>query len=214
MVPFALPEPLSEKVHAFAKARGATVFMVLLAAYEALLSRYSGQEDFAVGSPVAGRDRREIEGLIGFFVNTLALRSSLPGEPGIAKLLDRVRTAVLEGYARQSVPFERIVQDLAPERNLSHSPLFQVMLAFQSLGAESLELPGLTLAPQGDEFPVSKFDLTLTAFDSERRRSSDSGCTARRCSTGRRSSAGPATSRCCWRGWWRIPPSGSRSCRC
>ncbi|MFL6236020.1 MAG: amino acid adenylation domain-containing protein, partial [Thermoanaerobaculia bacterium] len=166
MVPFALPEPLSAAVHALARSKGATVFMVLLAAYEALLARYSGQDDFAVGSPVAGRDRREIEGLIGFFVNTLVLRSSLGGDLDAVKLLDRVRAVALEGYARQSVPFERIVQELAPERNLSFSPLFQVMLAFQSLGGEALELPGLTLAPQSDEFPVSKFDLTLTALDS------------------------------------------------
>ncbi|MFL6259110.1 MAG: amino acid adenylation domain-containing protein, partial [Thermoanaerobaculia bacterium] len=167
MVPFALPEPLSAAVHALARAKGATVFMILLSAYEALLARYSGQEDFAVGSPVAGRDRREIEGLIGFFINTLVLRSSLAADLAAAKLLDRVRAVTLEGYARQSVPFERIVQELAPERNLSYSPLFQVMLAFQSLGGEEgLELPGLTLAPQSDDFPVSKFDLTLTAFDS------------------------------------------------
>ncbi|MFL6234694.1 MAG: amino acid adenylation domain-containing protein, partial [Thermoanaerobaculia bacterium] len=166
MVPFALPEPLSAAVHALARAKGATVFMILLSAYEALLARYSGQEDFAVGSPVAGRDRREIEGLIGFFINTLVLRSSLAADLDAAKLLDRVRAVTLEGYARQSVPFERIVQELAPERNLSYSPLFQVMLAFQSLGGEGgLELPGLTLAPQSEEFPVSKFDLTLTAFD-------------------------------------------------
>ncbi|MFL6233160.1 MAG: amino acid adenylation domain-containing protein, partial [Thermoanaerobaculia bacterium] len=165
MAGFALPETLSAAVHAQARAKGATVFMVLLAAYQALLARYSGQEDFAVGSPVAGRERREIEGLIGFFVNTLVLRAPLAGAPAFPELLDRVRSAALGAYAHQGVPFERIVQELAPERNLSYPPLFQVMLAFQSLGTEALELPGLTLAPQSDEFPVSKFDLTLTAFD-------------------------------------------------
>ncbi|MFL6262093.1 MAG: amino acid adenylation domain-containing protein, partial [Thermoanaerobaculia bacterium] len=166
MAPFALPEALSAAVRALAKPRGATVFMVLLAAYEALLARLSGQRGFAVGCPVAGRDRREVEGLIGFFVNTLVLRSSFADGLDALKLLDRVRTAALEAYAHQSVPFERIVQELAPERNLSFPPLFQAMLAFQSLGTEALELPGLSLAPQGAELPVSKLDLTLTAFDS------------------------------------------------
>ncbi len=165
IVPFALPEPVSAAVHALAKARGVTVFMVLLAAYEALLARCSGQEDFAVGSPVAGRDRRETEGLIGFFVNTLVLRSSLAENLEVTRLLDQVRAAGLDAYAHQGVPFERIVQELAPERNLSYPPLFQVMLAFQSLGQEALDLPGLKLSPQSDAFPVSKFDLTLTAFD-------------------------------------------------
>jgi amino acid adenylation domain-containing protein len=166
MLAFALPEPLAAAVHALARQRGATVFMALLAAYQVLLSRLAGQEDFAVGAPVAGRERREIEGLIGFFVNTLVLRSSMAEDLEGLKLLERTRALSLEAYAHQGVPFERVVQEVAPERNLSYTPLFQAMLSFQSLALASLELPGLSLSPVSEEFPVSKFDLTLTAFDS------------------------------------------------
>ena len=165
MCPFALSEELSASLRALARARGATLFMTLLAAFEALLSRYSGQEDFAVGSPVAGRDRRETEDLIGFFVNTLVLRAPLGGSPDFKTLLDRVRAGSLEAYAHQGVPFERIVQELAPERNLSSTPLFQIMLAFQTAPQDRLELPGLTLTPITDQFSTSKFDLSLMAFD-------------------------------------------------
>ncbi len=163
---FTLPGPLSEALRGVARARGATVFMTVLAAFQTLLGRYSGQEDFAVGSPVAGRDLKEVEDLIGFFVNTLVLRAPLAGDPEFAKLLDRVRGVSLAAYANQAVPFERVVQELSPERNLSYTPLFQTMLAFQNVPQERIGLPGLTLSPVADEFPVSKFDLTLTAFDS------------------------------------------------
>ncbi len=164
--PFLLPAGLSETLRALSRERGTTLFMTFLAAFEALLSRYSGQEDFAVGSPLAGRNRRELEPLIGFFVNTIVLRADLAGEPGFLEVLERVRTAALGAYEHQDVPFERMVQEVAPERNLSHSPLFQVMLAFQNAPAEALELPGLALTPMADGATTSKFDISLTVFES------------------------------------------------
>ncbi|HEY3570928.1 MAG TPA: amino acid adenylation domain-containing protein [Thermoanaerobaculia bacterium] len=163
--PFALPLELSASLRTLSRERGATDFMTVLAAFQGLLSRYSGQEDFAVGSPVAGRNRRELEPLIGFFVNTLVLRADLTGGPDFQGLLERVRRTALGAYAHQDVPFERIVQEAAPERNLSYSPLFQVMLAFQNAPAGSFELPGLTLAPVSEPAAISKFDLSLTVFD-------------------------------------------------
>ncbi|HEV2843454.1 MAG TPA: condensation domain-containing protein, partial [Thermoanaerobaculia bacterium] len=166
MHPFALSEPLSAALRSLARERGVTVFMAFLASFQALLSRYSGQKDFAVGSPESGRDRREIEGLIGFFVNTLILRAPLEGDPGTGELLSRVRAIALEAFAHQSVPFERIVQELAPERNLSYSPLFQAMLTVQHAPQAGIEVPGLSVVPVISESAVSKFDLTLTVFDS------------------------------------------------
>ncbi|HEV2845186.1 MAG TPA: amino acid adenylation domain-containing protein, partial [Thermoanaerobaculia bacterium] len=163
---FSLPEPLSAELRSLSRAQRVTVFMSLLAAFQALLSRHAGQEDFAVGSPVAGRDVREVEPLIGFFVNTLVLRARLEGAPEFTKLLERVRLTSLEVYAHQSVPFEKIVQEIAPERNLSYTPLFQVMLAYQNLPQQSVDVQDLNLAPVHEEFPVSKFDITLTVFDS------------------------------------------------
>ncbi|HEX2642183.1 MAG TPA: amino acid adenylation domain-containing protein, partial [Thermoanaerobaculia bacterium] len=142
--------------------RGATPFMVLLAALQALLSRLSGQEDLVVGSPVANRNRAEIEELIGFFVNTLALRGDLAGAPSFAGLLGRVREAALDAYAHQDLPFERLVEDLRPERSLAHAPLFQVLFALQNAPLGTLGLPGLTLSPVATAPGGSGFDLTLT----------------------------------------------------
>ncbi len=164
-----LPAGLTRQVEALSRREGATVFMVLLAAFQTLLARTSGQQDLAVGTPVAGRNRVEIEGLIGFFVNTLVLRGystgNLPGgragQPTFRELLGRVRETALAAHTHQDVPFEKLVQELSPERSLAHSPLFQVMLVLQNAPAEDLEIPSLRLRPLGGSGTTAKFDLTL-----------------------------------------------------
>ena len=138
--------------------------MVLLAAFQTVLSRWSAQSDVSVGTPIAGRNHLEIEGLIGFFVNTLVLRGELAGDPAFGALLSRVRETSLEAHTHQEVPFEKLVEELAPERSLGHSPLFQVMFALQNTASEELpEVSGLALAPWGggDGSGIAKFDLTL-----------------------------------------------------
>ncbi|HZF10731.1 MAG TPA: amino acid adenylation domain-containing protein [Thermoanaerobaculia bacterium] len=160
-LPVHLPAALSRALSTFGRARGATPFMALLAVFSALLSRLSGAADLVVGSPVANRERPEVSGLIGFFVNTLALRGDLSGDPTFGDLLARVRAAAMEALAHQDVPFERLVEELAPERDLRHTPLFQVMLALQNAPVEALELPGLALEPLALESGLAKFDLTV-----------------------------------------------------
>ncbi|HSF39388.1 MAG TPA: non-ribosomal peptide synthase/polyketide synthase [Thermoanaerobaculia bacterium] len=157
-----LPAELIRQVEALGRREGATLFMVLLAGFQILLSRFSGQQDLAVGTPVAGRNRVEVEGLIGFFVNTLVLRGDLTGEPSFRELLDRVRETALAAYLHQDLPFEKLVEELAPERSLSHSPLFQVMLALQNAPAERLEIQDLRLRRAGGGGRTAKFDLTLS----------------------------------------------------
>ncbi len=146
--PFALPEDLARGLRALARGEGATLFMVLLTGFASLLHRYSGQDDVVIGSPLANRGRREIEGLIGLFLNTLPLRIRLHGEPSLRELLGRVREMALEVYARQEAPFEKLVEALVPGRDLSRSPVFQVMLVLQEPG-EGLRLPGLELHVSG-----------------------------------------------------------------
>jgi amino acid adenylation domain-containing protein len=160
--PVRLPAGLTRQLGAFARREGATLFMVLLAGFQALLARYSGQDDLAVGSPIAGRNRAEIEGLIGFFVNTLVMRGDLAGEPSFRDLLGRVRETALAAYLHQDVPFEKLVEELAPERRLAQAPLFQVMLSLQNAPVESLEIRDLRLRPVDVETTTAKFDLELS----------------------------------------------------
>jgi amino acid adenylation domain-containing protein len=144
------------------RGQGATLFMTLLAGFQALLGRYSGQDDLGVGTPIAGRNRQEIEGLIGFFVNTLVLRADLAGRPGFAELVARVRATALGAYAHQDLPFDRLVEDLAPQRNLSRNPLFQVAFALQNVPMPDLGLgPGLAMEAEDSPVSTSKFDLSL-----------------------------------------------------
>ncbi len=170
LVQWPVPEPLGAGLRMLARRYGATLFSTLLAAFQALLVRLSGQEDVSVGTPVAGRSHVEIERLIGFFVNTLVLRAELgnPSEqsdPPFRELLARARETSLAAQAHQAVPFDRLVEELAPERDLARTPLFQVMFALQNAPRTALDLPGLTLAPLTFDRPAgdtAKFDLTLT----------------------------------------------------
>ncbi|HYH80464.1 MAG TPA: amino acid adenylation domain-containing protein, partial [Longimicrobium sp.] len=163
---FGVPDELMARVDALARREGATPFMVLLAAFQAVLSRWSGQEDVVVGTPIANRTSADVEPLIGFFANTLALRGDLRGEPTFRALLARVREAALGAFDHQEVPFEKLVEELQPERSLSHSPVFQVMFALQNVPREGPRLAGLDLAPIGREGEAAKFDLSLTLFQS------------------------------------------------
>jgi amino acid adenylation domain-containing protein len=156
-----LPAEVLEKLRAVGRREGATLYMVALGAFQALLSRYSGSEDVVVGSPVAGRGRGEVEGLIGFFVNTLVLRTDLGSDPGFRELLGRVREVALGAYEHQEVPFERLVAELRPERSLSHSPLFQVAFTLDDTEGTGGGLPGLDVGGVGTQLDSSKFDLSL-----------------------------------------------------
>ena len=181
-----LPGGLTARLRALSQQQGVTLFMTLLAAFGALLSRYSGQSDLVIGTPIANRTRSELEGLIGFFVNTLALRLDLSGDPSFTTLLERVRIVATEAYAHQDLPFEMLVAKLAPERHLSHTPLFQVMFALENLPEETLpeEAPpdkGLAAEEPPNKAPRSfdstapsviletsgaaKFDLTLAVTE-------------------------------------------------
>jgi amino acid adenylation domain-containing protein len=150
-----------DATRALGRHQGATLYMTLLAAFQVLLHRYSGQEDFAVGSPIAGRTRAELEGLIGFFVNTMVLRGDLSGNPTFLELLRRVRRKAIEAFARQDVPFERLVNIVSPERDRNRSPLFQVMFALQNMPMPNLRAPQLLVSPVQLPTTTSKFDLTL-----------------------------------------------------
>ncbi|HWS86559.1 MAG TPA: amino acid adenylation domain-containing protein [Pyrinomonadaceae bacterium] len=156
-----LPPELAAALKELNRREGATLFMTLLAAYNVLLARYSGQQDISVGSATANRQRAEIENLIGFFVNTLVLRTDLSGDPTFAELLGRVREVALGAYAHQDVPLEMLVEALQPERSLSHQSLFQVIFVLQNIPRQVLELPGLQLSGVPVASNVSKFDLAL-----------------------------------------------------
>ena len=164
--PVVIPEPLAAALRSFARRRGATLFMTVMAGFQALLSRYSGQPDVSVGTPIAGRNHVETEALIGFFANTLVLRTDLAGEPDLAELVARVRDGLLGAYAHQDLPFERLVEELQPERSLSWTPLFQVAFALQNTPLGGVEVPGLGLDPMTLESGTAKFDLTLLLSES------------------------------------------------
>src|SRR6185312_1107764 len=163
-----LAEELSAALSRQARRSGASLFMVVLAGFQALLSRLSGQEDVSVGSPVAGRTRIETEPLIGFFVNTLVLRADLSRDPTFAELVGQVRETVLEAHAHQDVPFEKLVEELRPERSLSYTPLFQAMLVLQNMSQSGAGGVGLGLQPLGSENRTSKFELSLDLMETPR----------------------------------------------
>ncbi|MEE8587430.1 MAG: amino acid adenylation domain-containing protein, partial [Acidobacteriota bacterium] len=163
---FVWPPELMRSLQALSRSRDVTLYMTLLAAFQTLLSRYSGQQDLCVGCPIANRTRAETEGLIGFFVNTLVMRIDLSGMPTFHELLGRVREASLGAFAHQDLPFEQLVQALQPERTLSRAPLFQVMFALQNAPEAELELAGLKITPLEASASVSQFDLSLLVTES------------------------------------------------
>ena len=151
-------------LRALANRESVTLFMTLLAAFEVLLWRYSGQEDLVVGTPIAGRNRSELEGLIGLLANTLPIRVDVSGNPAFRELLGRVRETALEAYAHQEMPFDKLVEELHPERSLSHTPLFQVIFAFENT-SQSLEFPGLNMKWMEVDRGTSRCDLSLFITD-------------------------------------------------
>ena len=157
---------LSGEIRAYSRREGVTVFMTLLGALQLLLYRHTGQTDVVVGSPIAGRNRVELEGIIGFFINTLALRCNLSGDPPWRHFIARVREAVLGAYANHDIPFEQIVAEVRPERTLSHAPLFQVMFDYLDASIQAPEFLGLRSEPLDIDSGTAKFDFTLTLGDS------------------------------------------------
>ena len=162
-----LPALLAAGLRGLARGQGATLFMALQAAFAALLARISGQQDIVMGSASGHRERLELEGLIGFFVNTQALRNDLSGDPSFCDLLARVRRVTLAAWAHQEMPFEKLVEELQPERDRGTTPLFQAMFAFQNAPVERLELPGLVFEPIAVESGTAKFDLYLALTESD-----------------------------------------------
>ncbi|HEU0076848.1 MAG TPA: condensation domain-containing protein, partial [Longimicrobiaceae bacterium] len=159
-LPVSLDAGLTQELHGVARREGGTLFMALLAAFGVLLARYAGQEDVVVGTPIAGRTRPETERLIGLFINTLALRIDLSGDPDFPELVGQVRESVLGAQAHQELPFEKLVEELRVERSLSHGPVFQVLLSMEGL-PRPFEIGGVRAVPFPAESGTSKFDLSL-----------------------------------------------------
>ncbi|HSF30803.1 MAG TPA: amino acid adenylation domain-containing protein [Candidatus Tectomicrobia bacterium] len=162
-----IPQRLTQGLKTLSQEAGVTLFMTLLAAFKTLLYRYTGQEDLLIGAPIAGRTRVETEALIGFFVNTLILRTNMGGNPPFWELLGRVREVALDAYDHQHLPFEKLVDELQVERSSSHAPLVQVMFALQNAPRPTLRLPGLTLEQIDVDTGTAKFDLTLSVRETE-----------------------------------------------
>ncbi|HEX7184126.1 MAG TPA: amino acid adenylation domain-containing protein [Thermoanaerobaculia bacterium] len=161
-----LPDDLPQKLRSLGRRQGVTPFMTALAGLDALLAVYTGYEDLTVGTPIAGRGRIELEGLIGLFVNTLVLRTDLSGHPSFRDVVGRVRETVLGAFMHQDLPFEKLVDELIPERGLSHTPLFQVMFALQAEPLAPPAMRGLRVEGYPVETTSAKFDLALTVLES------------------------------------------------
>jgi amino acid adenylation domain-containing protein len=167
---FTLSAHTSEALRTLGQQEGVTLFMTLLTAFNVLLYRYSGQDDIVVGTPVAGRNRKELEGLVGFFANTLALRTRLNGDPTFIELLRCVQKVTVDAYTHEALPFERLVEELQPERDLSRNPLFQVMFTMQNAtAAPAAAMSGLTLGEQKFDYRSARFDLELNVWEEEER---------------------------------------------
>ena len=166
-MPVALSESLTEAINELSGREGVTQYMTLLAAYNVLLYRYSNQEDILVGSPIAHRHHAEVESLIGYFVNTFVLRTDLSGKPTFRELLHRVRDVCIGAYTYQELPFEKLVGELQPERDLSRNPLFQVMFILQNAPRPEADVSTINLQSYNVDTATSKFDLTLSLRERE-----------------------------------------------
>ncbi|MBW4507961.1 MAG: amino acid adenylation domain-containing protein [Scytonematopsis contorta HA4267-MV1] len=166
-IPFTINRDCHLRFKQLCESQGVTLFMGLLAVLKVLLMRYSGQDDILVGTPIANRNRQTIEDIIGFFVNTLVIRSDLSGNPSFITLLQKIKEKTLQAYAHQDLPFEKLVETLQPERNLNHSPLFEVMFVLQNAPMSNLKLTNLEFTPLELEQVTAKFDLTLSITETE-----------------------------------------------
>jgi amino acid adenylation domain-containing protein len=166
-ISFAFSKRLADRLKALSQQEGVTLFVTMLAAFKTLLMRYTSQEDILVGTPIANRNHGEIEGLIGFFVNMLVMRTDFSENPSFRILLHRVQSTALDAYSHQDLPFEKLVEEVHPDRNFARSPIFQVMFAFQNMGVQALEMPGLE--PSRPEFLAvgAKFDLSLSIEETD-----------------------------------------------
>jgi amino acid adenylation domain-containing protein len=163
---YEFPTRVTEALRGFSQREGVTLFMTLLAAFQVLLHRYTGQDEIVVGTQTANRNRKEIEGMIGCVTNTLALRGDISGDPVVREVLKRTREVTLAAYTNQDLPFALLVEALQPKRDLSRSPIFQAMFVFENAHGDDLELPGLIVTPLQNHNGTSKFDLTLAIVDS------------------------------------------------
>ena len=166
-VRFEISQELTTSLKTFTQQQGCTIFMTLLAVFKILLYRYTNNEDIIIGTPIANRNRSELEPLIGFFINTLALRTDLSGNPTVETLLQRIKETCLNAYAHQDIPFEQLVDELQLPRDLSYTPLFQVMFVLQNTPRQTLNLSGLTWCPLETQSKTAKFDLTLYITETE-----------------------------------------------
>ena len=164
---FSLSAELSEQLRSLCRREDVTLFMLLLAAFNALLHYYTGQRDLTIGTPIANRNRAETESLIGFFINMLVLRNDLSGDPTFRELLQRAREVCLGAYTHQDVPFEKLVEELQPERSQSRSPLFQILLTLQNAPVGTLELPGLELSAVDSGHETAQYDIALGMRETE-----------------------------------------------
>ena len=162
---FTVAEDVVRGLRELCREEGATMFMVLLAAFQTLLHRYARQDVIVVGTPIAGRNRQELEGLIGFFINTLVMRADFCDDLSLRQLLAQVKESALGAYAHQEFPFDKLVEELQPQRDLSHMPVIQAMFALQNTPDESIELPGLTIKPVNVESGTARFDLSLNVWE-------------------------------------------------
>jgi amino acid adenylation domain-containing protein len=165
MIQHDLSQKLSQQLQDFSQQEGVSLFMTLLAAFTVLLKRYSGQQDIVVGSPIANRTLAELEGLIGFFVNSLVMRTDVSGNPSFRELVQRVNKIALGAFDHQDLPFEKLVDEIQPERDLSQNPLFQVMFALQNTPMEALEFKGLTLQAMPQKIRTTRFDLEVHVWE-------------------------------------------------